>query len=139
MPGTRRINGRALSGFSVLQIRVWELKSTSVEVNLISNITVFTLRITCGFRKRLSIQYATLWQARSLLSHISVVPIELGANARLSWTNGDFGAPVRHAIILRKVERENEKGLNCLPSTNNSPRACLLAMVRKCRARRDCR
>ena len=40
MPGTRRINGRALSGFSVLQIRVRELKSKSVEVNLISNITV---------------------------------------------------------------------------------------------------
>ena len=34
------INGRALSGFSVLQIRVRELKSKSVEVNLISNITV---------------------------------------------------------------------------------------------------
>ena len=41
MPGTRRINGCALSGFSVLQIRVRELKSKSVEVNLISNITVF--------------------------------------------------------------------------------------------------
>ena len=81
---------------------------------------IFTLRITQCFRKRPSMRYATFWQARSLLSHISVAPIVLGANARTSWANGDFNAPARHAKIRYKAERENKKGLNCLLSINSS-------------------
>lgn len=93
---------------------------------------IFTLRITQCFSKRLSMQYATCWQARSLPSHILVAPIVLGANARLSWANGDFNASARHAKIHYKAETENKKGLNCLLSINNSLQwTWVLAIVQK--------